>query len=170
MATSGGGQLAETIRKNLAEINQLGKGLAEAKASQAPAGRWSPKEIISHLCGPEGMRYTNVIQSVLEQDTPLIDIEAANPYFTGKRAQMTFAELLSLLNDQYGSMADMVAGLSDENLARKVRVPLFKDIPLGEYLPLAAFISAITQYHMNEHINHLKEILQLLGVPLPLPK
>jgi hypothetical protein len=167
MAAPDGNRLAETIRQQLEEINQLGKGLDEATASQSPAGRWSPKEIISHLCGPEGMRYTKVIQTILEQDTPLVEVEAANTYFTGKRSQMSLAELLSLLKEQYGSMAEKTAGLSDENLARKLHVPLFKDSPLGEYPTLAMFISAMTRYHLGEHIQHLKEILQLLGLPLP---
>jgi len=165
MATPGGARLTQTIRQKLEEINGLCEGLDEATACQAPTGRWSPKEIISHLCGPEGIGYRSVIQAILEQDTPLLEMEAADSYYTGKRPQMTFAELLSQLNGEYGSMGDLVVGLSDENLARKVHIPLFKESPLGEYPTLAMFISAMTKYHMDDHIKHMKEVLQLLGVP-----
>ncbi len=164
MTTPGGTKLAQTIKQKLEENKKLCGGLDEATACKAPAERWSPKEIISHLCGPEGTSYRSVIRAVLEEDTPLLEMEAADSYFTGKRPQMTFAELLSQLNGEYGSMAELVVDLSDENLARKVHIPLFKDSPLGEYPTLAMFIGAMTRYHMDDHIKHMKEILQLLGV------
>jgi hypothetical protein len=55
MATPEGARLAQTIRQRLEEMNRLCEGLDEATASRAPADRWSPKEILSHLSGPEGM-------------------------------------------------------------------------------------------------------------------
>jgi hypothetical protein len=164
MATPEGARLAQTIRQKLEEINRLCKGLDEATASRAPAGRWSPKEIISHLCGPEGIGILPALQAILKQDTPRLDMEAANSYYTGKRLQMTFFELLSQLNGEYGQMAEMVAGLSAEQLARQGHIPLFKEMPMGEYPTLAMFVGALAEFHMDDHINHMKEILQLLGV------
>ena len=163
MASAEGARLAQTIRQKLEEMNRVCAGLDEAKASRAPAGRWSPKEIISHLSGPEGIGLLPAFQAILTQDTPRIDIEAADSYYTGKRPQMTFAELLSQLNGEYGSIAELVTGLSDEQLARKAHIPLFKESPLGEYPTLGVFVGALAEYHMDEHINHMKEILAALG-------
>ena len=36
------------------EFRHACEGLDEESSSHAPEGRWSPKQIISHLCGPEG--------------------------------------------------------------------------------------------------------------------
>jgi hypothetical protein len=164
MATPEGAGLAQTIRQKLEEMNRLCEGLDEATASRAPAGRWSPKEILSHLSGPEGMGLMPALEVILKQDTPRLDMEAANSYYTGKRPQMTFSDLLSQLNGEYGRMAELTAGLSTEQLARKAHIPLFKETPMGEYPTLAMFVGALAEYHMDDHINHLKEILQLLGV------
>jgi hypothetical protein len=164
MATPEGAGLAQTIRQKLEEMNRLCEGLDEATASRAPACRWSPKEILSHLSGPEGIGIVPALQAILKQDTPRLDMEAANSYFSGKRPQMTFSELLSQLNGEYGRMAELVTSLSAEQLARKAHIPLFKETPMGEYPTLAMFVGALAEYHMDDHINHLKEVLQLLGV------
>lgn len=167
MASQEGKKLGQLIREKVEEMNRLCKGLDESTASRAPEGRWTPKEIISHLSGPDGIGYGPALQAILQQDTPLIEIEAANPYYTGKRPQMKFSELLSGFQGEYGRMADVVETLSDEQLARKVHVPLFKDLPIGEYPTLTVFIQALAGYHMGDHLNHMKEILQGLGVALP---
>ncbi|MBA4393299.1 MAG: maleylpyruvate isomerase [Desulfobacca sp.] len=164
MTPSEGVRLAQTIQQKLEEMNRVCEGLDEATASRAPAGRWSPREIISHLCGPEGIGVMPALQAILKIDTPRLDMEAADPYYTGKRPQLTFTELLSQLNEEYGRMAELVTGLSVEQLARKGHIPLFKETPMGEYPTLAMFVGALAEYHLDDHINHMKEIIQLLGV------
>ena len=159
MASAEGARLAQTIRQNLEKMNKLCAGIDEATASRAPEGRWTPKEIISHLSGPEGIGILPAFQAILTQDTPRLDIEPGNSYYTGKRTQMTFSELLAGLNKEYGSIADLVSGLSDEQLARKAHIPLFKESPMGEYLTLGVFVGALAEYHLGEHIDHMREIL-----------
>lgn len=164
MASPEGARLAQTIRQKVEEMGRLCEGLDEATASRGPADRWSPKMILSHLCGPEGIGLVPAIQAILQQDTPRIDIEAADPYYTGNRARLTLPELLAEFKGEYGRMADQVAQLSEEQLARKAHIPLFKELPMGEYPTLAMFVSALAEYHMDDHINHMREILQALGV------
>lgn len=166
MASKEGTQLAQLIQGKLAEMNGLCQGLDEATASRAPEGRWTPKEIICHLWGPEGIGIMPAIQAILEQDTPLIDIEPADPYYTGKRTQMTFAELLAGFNEEYGKIANLMETLSEEQIARKAHIPLFKELPMGEYPSLLMFVQALAGYHMTEHIDHMREILQGLGVSI----
>src|SRR4030067_3578445 len=95
MATSTGVQLAQSIRRNIEELKKVCEGLDESTASRAPSGRWSPKEILSHLLGPEGSGYLPTFQAFLDRETPRIDMEAENPFFSEKRRKMTFAQLLS---------------------------------------------------------------------------
>ena len=162
--TSEGVRLSEMIHQKVEEFAELCGGLNEDTASRSPEGRWSPKQIVSHLCGPEGVGYTPTVQAILEQDTPRLDIEAENPFFTEKRARMTFAELLEEMRAEYGRMAKLVSGLSEEQLARKALIPMLKETPMGEYPTLAMWVGAIAQHHINFHIDHMKEILQALGV------
>jgi hypothetical protein len=163
MASQEGLKLAQLIRSQMEKMNQLCEGLDEATASRSPEGRWTPKMILSHLCGPEGVGYMPALKAILDQETPLIEIEAANPYYTGKRPNMTWADLLLEFKGVYGQMADLIETLSDTQLARKAHVPLFKELPTGEYPSLQVFIMALAEYHLNDHLTHMKEVLTALG-------
>jgi len=164
MSTNKSIHLAQTIRQKTEMMSALCKGLDEKIASRAPAGRWSPKQILSHLCGPEGVSKLSAIRAILEQDTPFVDLKAEDPFFTAKRSGMTFAELLSEFEAGYRQIADLVEGLSEEQLARKAYIPLFKETPMGEYPTLAMFIGGLAEFHMEFHLNHMREVLLALGV------
>jgi hypothetical protein len=164
MPSAEGARLSIVIRQKVEEMKVLCKGVDEESASRAPAGRWSPKEILSHLCGPEGVGFFPTIQTILEKNTPRLDIEAENPFFTENRNRMTMKELLSEFEREYSRIADVVEGLSEKQLGRKAHIPLLKDTPIGEYPTLAMWVQAIGGYHLGSHIDHMKEILQAIGV------
>jgi len=159
-----GARLANSIRQKIEEMNRLCTGLSEETASRAPEGRWSPKQIISHLCGPEGGGLLHALRLILEQDTPLIDLKPEDPFFTGKRTSMTMSELLAEFRKEYVQIADLVAGLSEVQLQRKAHVPMLKESELGEYPTLASFVGGLMDYHMDFHIKHMQEIMKALGV------
>jgi hypothetical protein len=164
MADISGVDLGKLVQQKMREFIDLSKDLNEETASRAPEGHWSPKQIVSHISGPDGIGYLPMLQGFLDQDTPRFDIEGENPYFTERRSQMTFAGLLAEFEKEYGRIADFAAGLSADQLKRKAHVPLLKETPLGEYPTLAGWISALVDYHVGFHIDHLKEIRGALGV------
>jgi hypothetical protein len=163
MATGEGERMAREIRDNIERMSRLCSGIDEETASRGPAGRWSPKEIISHICGPEDRGMMPAVRAILDKDTPLLDMEPENPFFTGRRKTMKLAELIALMRTEYGMIAELSSGLSEEQLGRKARIPMFKETPLGEYPTLGAFISAMGEWHFDFHITHMKEVLQALG-------
>ena len=163
MTSQEGARLAETVRQKVEELSKVCANLDEATASRAPADRWTPKQILSHLLGHEGGGLTKTLQAYLEQDNPQIDLDPGNHFYTEKRSRMTFAQLLAEVKAEYDRMADVVAGLSAEQLARKAHIPVLRESPLGEYSTLAVFVGFMAEHHVAFHTDHMREILQALG-------
>jgi len=163
MATSRGNQLAEVIRQKVAALKQACQGVDENLASRAPADRWSPKQILSHLCGPEGVGHLPLLRAFVDSDTPLIDLDTENPFFTENRAAMSFSALVAECELNYQRVAGFAAQLTEEQLARTAHVPKLKDSPLGEYPTLDGMIYGLGEFHVQFHIDHLAEILAALA-------
>ncbi len=87
MVTSTGNQLAQSVRQRIEELKKVCERVDENTASRRPAGRWSPKEILSHLLGREGSGHLTILKAFLDRETPVIDIETENPFFSEKRAR-----------------------------------------------------------------------------------
>jgi hypothetical protein len=170
MPTPEAAKLSELIHQKVAEFKEVCEEVDEETASRAPSGRWSPKEIVSHLCGPEGVGLMPTFSAFLDKDIPRLDIEAENPFFSENRERMTFAGLLEEFEREYGHIAEFVAGLSEEQLSRKAHIPLLKETPFGEYPTLGAWTQVIGEHHLGSHIDHMREILESLGVTSGIPK
>ncbi len=164
MAELNGKEIAKTVREKAVEFRRVCEGLDEENSSLAPEGRWSPKQIISHLCGPEGEGLLPGLRAFLEQDTPLLDIKPENPYWTDRRSHMILSELLAEFDREYLGIAAFVEGLSEEQLSRKAQIPMLKESQIGEYPTLAQWVLGLSGYHIGFHIDHMREIMQALGI------
>jgi hypothetical protein len=159
-----GRQLSEAIITNANRLKLLCEGIDERVASQAPKGRWSPKQIISHLSGPDGVGMVPVLRAFMEQDTPEITLEPGNPFMSERRNSSAFSDLVTEFSEASNNVASLVSGLSEEQLSRTAHIPALKEAPMGEYPTMGQFIEAIIQRHISYHTDHMRDILRELGV------
>ena len=166
MTDQNGKEIAQAVLAKMDEFRHACEGLDEESSSRAPEGRWSPKQIISHLCGPEGNGHLPGLKAFLEKDTPQLNMVPEDPYWTGGRSRMTLSGLLSEFTREYTDIAAFVEGLSGEQLSRKARIPMLKESPLGEYPTLAQWVMGLSDFHIGFHIDHMHEILRALRLPM----
>jgi len=154
-ATSLQAQMDQKVR----EIKEAVSGVSEQQASRRPApGEWCVKEVLSHLSGRETASFRDGLNIFLEQDTPEMDLTPGDPYYSPQREKLSCSELLSKVEEQYSGIGKFLAGLTEEQLARKAHIAFLKETPLGEYPTLAQWASAIMNFHLNEHINQLRNL------------
>ena len=163
MAKTRGEQLAEVIRGKVAGLKQACEGVDEKLASRVPAGGWSPKQILSHLCGAEGAGHLPLLKAFIESDTPRVDLHIGNPFFSDHRAAMRFGELVAECESNYRRVAEFAAGLTEEQLARKAYIPEMKESPLGEYPTLDGLIFGLGEFHIQDHTDQLRRSLETLS-------
>jgi len=159
MATSRGIQLAQEIRRNVATLKQVCDGIDENMATRVPTDRWSPKQILSHLCGPDDAGQLPILKRFIDSDAPEVEIVIENPFFSEKRARMSFRDLVAKCETNYERIADFTAERTEEQLARKAHVPMLKGSPLGEYPTLDGMITLLGGYHLQVHTDQLREFL-----------
>jgi hypothetical protein len=69
------------------------------------------------------------------------------------------------LDGQRRTVFAYLGTLSDAELGRKARIPLFKQIMGIDEIPLPTFVGALFDYHWNDHAGQLAKIRQAVGLP-----
>lgn len=160
MVSEAATSLRHSLAEKVHELEQALAGVPEEAAGRRPAeGEWCCKEVLSHLMGDEGEDLVAGLRRFIDEDTPLIGIVTGLPYYTPGRQKMAVGEMLSAVRGRYDEVASFLGGLTDEQVARKARVPLFKETPIGEYATLAQFAGALN-FHLTDHINQIRSARQ----------
>ncbi|MBI1885624.1 MAG: DinB family protein [Chloroflexi bacterium] len=164
MVSQAATSLRDAVDQKMRELEEAVTGLSDESAARRPAdGEWCAKEVLSHLLGEEGQGAVGRFRRFLDEDQPLIGIVSGLPYYTPQRQSMTVADLLAGVRAQYLEVGHYLGGLNDEQLARKARIPLFKDTPLTEYPTLAQTAGALVSFHVTDHINQIRTARERIG-------
>jgi hypothetical protein len=132
--------------------------------SDAP-GQWTTRQVLCHLLLEPGWNAVTTLKSFSTQNLPEIDIVPGQCNVTAERQQMTLAQLKDALDAQRREIFGYLETLSDAELQRKARIPLFKSVMNTEEVPIPAYVGALFGYHWNDHAGQLAKIRKAAGLP-----
>ncbi|HEY2995637.1 MAG TPA: DinB family protein [Methylomirabilota bacterium] len=162
----------ETVRDLEAKSDAAWKNLKAQLAGLEPyleradaPGEWTAREVLSHLMFGDSWKPAALLGSFAERDLPTIDIQAGENFLTPARRRMTLAQFVAALEAQRREAFEYLRTLSDADLGRKARIPLFKSFMGTDEVPLPMFVGAIYDYHLNDHAGQLAKIRKAVGLP-----
>ena len=133
-------------------------------SSDAP-GEWTTREVLCHLLDDPDWNPVAELQSFATSNLPLIEIEPGETNVTPERKKMTKAQLLDALEAQRREIFGYLDSLSDADLARKAKIPLFKQFMGTDEIALPVYIGAMFDYHWNDHAGQIAKIRKANGMP-----
>ena len=162
----------QTVRELEAKSDAAWKNLTAQLAGMEPylersdaPGEWTAREVLSHLLFGPGWKPAALLASFAERDLPVVDIEPGETFLTPERRAMTLKQLVDALAAQRRETFDYLRGLSDADLGRKARIPLFKSFMGTDEIPVPMFVGAMFDHHINDHAGQLAKIRKAVGLP-----
>ena len=132
--------------------------------SDAP-GEWTARQVVAHLLFEPGWDPVALLKSFAKTDLPLVEIKGSFTDTSGARATAGVKQLLEALDAQRKAVFGYLEGLSDADLQRKARIPLFKQLVGNEEVPIPVYVGALFDYHWNDHAGQLAKIRKAVGMP-----
>ena len=84
---------------------------------------------------------------------------------SGGRESMTLKQFMDALDTQRREVSFYLDGLSEADLRRKARIPLFKEIMGIDEIDIPTFVGALFEFHWNDHAGQLAKIRKAVGLP-----
>jgi hypothetical protein len=164
MASEGVKQLKERADAAWASLTRQLQGM-EAYLERADApGEWTTREVLSHLLAEPGWEPVALLKTFATSDLPVIEIGPGDTHVTPERQRMTLPEFVAALDRQRRSVFDYLESLSETDLQRKARIPLFKTFMGTEEIPIPLYVGAMFDYHWNDHAGQLAKIRKAVGL------
>jgi len=95
MAKLTGKELADGIRQRVDELKKVCRGVDESTAFRAPAGDGRPRRSFPTSGDLTATDHCRSSSSNLSGETPTLDIDPGNPFFSESRSRMSFSALLA---------------------------------------------------------------------------
>ena len=132
--------------------------------SDAP-GQWTTREVLCHLLFEPGWKPVSLLKTFAHENLPVIHINPGLLEVTAERKTMTLKQFADALDTQRRDVLNYLDGLSETDLSRKSRIPLFKEIMGSDEVDIPTFVGALFEYHWNDHSSQLAKIRKAVGLP-----
>ena len=134
------------------------------EATEAP-GEWTTRQVLAHLLFEPGWKPVPLLKSFADKDLPVVVIDPGLTDVTGGRETMTLKQFAEALDMQRREVSSYLDGLSEADLKRKARIPLFKEIMGIDEIDIPTFVGALFEYHWNDHAGQIAKIRKAVGLP-----
>src|SRR5437773_9226417 len=132
--------------------------------SDAP-GEWTTREVLCHLLFEPGWKPVPLLKTFADTNLPVIDVDPGLVDVTDERKAMTLKQFTDALESQRRDVMNYLDGLTEAELGRKARIPIFKEIMGIEEVDIPTFVGALYEYHWNDHASQLAKIRKAVGLP-----
>lgn len=132
--------------------------------SDAP-GQWTTREVLCHLLFEPGWKPVRLLKTFAHENLPLVEINPGLVDVSGDRKTMTLKQFADALDAQRRDVLNYLDGLSETDLGRKSRIPLFKEIMGSDEVDIPTFVGALFEYHWMDHVSQLAKIRKAVGLP-----
>jgi len=165
MATTTVNELRTKSDAASANLGRQLRGMeSHLERAEAP-GQWTVREVLCHLLFPPGFDPVALLRTFAATDLPIVEITPGVVEVTPERKGMTLSQLEDALEAQRRQMFAYVETLSDAELGRMARIPLFKQLMGTDEITVPVFIGAMFEYHWNDHAGQLAKIRAAAGLP-----
>lgn len=138
--------------------------------SDAP-GEWTTRQVLCHLLGAPGWRPVPVLSTFVRVEPgeavelPVIDVTPGQSQVTPERQMMKLQQFRNAIDRHRREVFDYLESLSDADLQRKARIPLFKPLLGTDEVTLPVWVTASFVVHWGDHAGQLAKIRQAVGLP-----
>jgi hypothetical protein len=158
MVTQTGSAFVDALNSKVQDLQDALAGVTEEEARLPLDGDWTIRQVLSHLLGFEGPGLAARLQRIIDEDTPALAVNVDDPSYTAARQQMSYAQLLDAVREQYAGFATFLQNCTDEQFARRARLPeYFKASPLTDTPTLAQWSMGLIQFHLAGHTAQIRD-------------
>ena len=132
--------------------------------SDAP-GEWTTRQVLCHLLADPVSKPVAMLRSFATSNLPVIEIEPGDAPVTPERQNMTLAQLWEALEAQRRDIFGYLESLTEADLGRKAKIPLFKQFMGTDEIALPTYVGAMFDFHWNDHAGQIAKIRKANGLP-----
>jgi hypothetical protein len=127
-------------------------------------GEWTTRQVLCHLLFEPGWKPEETLKTFTHTNLPVIEVTSVSDT-SGARATMALGQFVEALDEQRRVVFGYLDTLSDADLGRKARIPIFKQIMGTDEIPITTFVGALFEHHWNDHAGQIARIRQAVGLP-----
>ena len=132
--------------------------------AEAP-GQWTAREVLCHLLFAPGFEPVALLRTFATTDLTVVEITPGIVELTPERKAMTLTDFEQALEAQRRQVFGYLETLSEAELGRMARIPLFKQLMGTDEITVPVFVGAMFEYHWNDHAGQIAKIRAAAGLP-----